>query len=145
MLRKIGSTTILTACMAGLALASADWMPIKDAQPCRKAGSLTAIAQPYVTQMTSLREQKEKAEKEAQKNAGNTGFVPMPPPGGVQLPPGVPNQTGLVPQWKPGQTWTPGSTAYKPTPTPGGTTPIPNSGTPAAPRRFPRPVNCGHH
>lgn len=132
--------------MVSLAVASADWMPIKDASPCKKAGSLSTISVPYVAQITQMNADREKAEKEAAKAAGNSGFVPSAPPGGIRLPPGVPNQTGLVPQWKPGQTWQPGQTAFKPTPgqTPASpSTPIP--GTPVGAKGFPRPVGCGHH
>ncbi len=152
MVRHVVPSVLISLLSTTLAFASAEWMILKDAQPCRKGGSVSTIAQPYVTAATQAQLEKERAEKaKAKQDQANTalasGAVPQPP-GGVKLPPGVVNQTNLVPQWKPGQAWKPGQTAFTPTtPAPGQTVPppgqIPNA--PAGPNRAPRPVNCGRH
>lgn len=135
------------------ALASSDAILIKDAPACKRAGSFSEIAAPYVAAQTRLNAEREKAEKEREKQrqAANTQVMPGQMPNG--LPPGVPTpppgQTGFVPQWKPGQTWTPGQTAFRPQ-TPATTSaPTPSQptmpGQPVGGRSFPRPVGCGKH
>jgi hypothetical protein len=140
--------------MTSTLFASSDAILIKDAPACKRAGSFSEIAAPYVAAQTKLNADREKAEKERQKQAAQTSVMPGQAPGVPNgLPPGVPTpppgQTGFVPQWKPGQTWTPGQTAFKP-PTPS-TTSVPTPNQPAMPgqpvqsRGFPRPVGCGRH